>query len=190
MSGQKRAWNSTRRDYDEPIDERCATGLRTLLNLVAYRVGIVRVTTSTPDDDVGALARTIARSLDRRVEERLNREGYSVRAPQRDVLLGLAAGDTHVISLAGRLSRSPQAISKAVTELECNHYVERGRDPEDGRARPLVLTERGEAVLAALQRARQTESRELTRWLGTRNRAELVRLLQHAAEHLRGLPPS
>ena len=63
-------------------------------------------------------------------------------------------------------------------------------DPADGRARPLVLTERGKAVLAALQRARQTESRELTRWLGTRDRAELVRLLQHAAEHLRGLPPS
>jgi DNA-binding MarR family transcriptional regulator len=152
---------------------------------------MVRVTTSTPDDDdLGALARTIARSLDRRVEERLTREGYPVRAPQRDVLLGLASGDTHVVALAARLHRSPQAISKAVTELEINHYVERGRDPADGRARPLLLTDQGEAVLGALQRARQTESRELTRWLGTRDRAELIRLLQHAAEHLRGLPPS
>ncbi len=151
---------------------------------------MVRVTTPDPDDDIVVLARTIAHGLNRRVEERLVREGYSVvSASQRDVLLGLAAGDTHVVELGRRLSRSPQAISKAVTALEIGHYLERGRDPEDGRARPLVLTERGEAVLAALQRARQTESRELTRWLGTRDRAELVRLLQHAAEHLRGLPP-
>lgn len=149
------------------------------------------MTTTDPDDDIGALARAIATGLNRRVEERLIREGYSgVRAPHRDVLLGLAAGDTHVVALAGRLHRSPQAVSKAVTELESNHYVERGRDPEDGRARPLVLTEQGEAVLDALRRARQTESRELTRWLGTRDRAELVRLLQHAAEHLTGLPPA
>ena len=151
---------------------------------------MARASTDDPDDDIVVLARAVATGISRRVEERLHQDGYpGVRAPHRDVLLGLAAGDTYVVELAGRLSRSAQAVSKAVNELEGQHYVERGRDPEDGRARPLVLTERGQAVLAALRRARAAESRELTRWLGTRDRAELVRLLQQAAEHLRGLPP-
>ena len=151
---------------------------------------MARVTTADPDDDIGALARTIANGVNRRLEERLRRDGFpDVRAPHRDVLRGLVAGDTHVVELARRLDRSPQAIIKAVVGLENIRCVERGRDPDDGRTRPLLLTTRGEALVAALQRARQTESRELTRWLGTRDRAELVRLLQHAAEHLRGLPP-
>ena len=113
------------------------------------------------------------------------REGFpDVRTPHREVVLGLRAGDTTVVELASRFDRSPQAVSKTLTLLEGSRYVTRGRDPGDGRVRPLFLTERGEALVEALRRARRAESRELTRWLGTRDRAELVRLLRHAAEQL------
>jgi DNA-binding MarR family transcriptional regulator len=135
-----------------------------LFNQVAYVGRVARPTTADPADD-------------------------DVRSPHRDVVLGLLAGDTHVVALAGHLGRSPQAVSKSVTDLERIGCVERGRDPDDGRARPLVLTARGQALVDALRRAHRAETRDLTRWLGTRDRAELVRLLQHAAEHLRELPP-
>jgi DNA-binding MarR family transcriptional regulator len=59
--------------------------------------------------------------------------------------------------------------------------------PDDGRARPLRLTARGEALVDASRRARQAVARDLARWLGTRDQPELVRLLQHAAEHFGGL---
>ncbi len=153
-------------------------------------VRMARSTAVDPGDEVGALARAVATGINRRVEERLRQSGFpDVRKLHRDVVLGLLAGDTTVIALAGRLSVSAQAMSKAVLELEGSGCVQRGRDPGDGRVRPIVLTSRGEALLDAVRRARTAEARELRRWLGTRDHAELVRLLQHAAEHLRGLPP-
>ena len=152
---------------------------------------MARSTAVDPGDEVGALARAVATGINRRVEERLRQSGFpDVRTLHRDVVLGLLAGDTTVIALAGRLSVSAQALSKAVLELEGSGCVQRGRDPGDGRVRPIVLTfSAARRCSLPSVRARTAEARELRRWLGTRDHAELVRLLQHAAEHLRGLPP-
>jgi DNA-binding MarR family transcriptional regulator len=152
---------------------------------------MARVSTADPSDDLAALARAIADGSARRLQDRLLADGFGdVRRLHRDLVLGLRAGDTNVVTLAGRLDVSAQALSKAVTQLESMGCVRRGRDPGDGRVRPLALTERGEALVDAVRRARTAEHRELVKWLGTRDHAELVRLLRHTAEHLGGSPPT
>jgi DNA-binding MarR family transcriptional regulator len=141
-----------------------------------------------PTDDVGLLALAVAGGVAERIRNRLAAEGYGdVRDPHGYVMQGLLAGDTTVTALATRLGITAQAVSKSVTELVGAGYLERGRDPEDRRARPLRLTSRGEALIDASRRARQAVARDLGRWLGTRDHGELVRLLRHAVEHLDGL---
>ena len=100
---------------------------------------------------------------------------------------GLLAGDTTVTALATRLGISAQAVSKSVAELVGAGYLVRGHDSDDRRARPLQLTARGDALIDASRRARQSVARDLGRWLGTRDHGELVRLLRHTVEHLEGL---
>ncbi len=141
-----------------------------------------------PTADIGLLTLAVAGGVTGRMRDQLGAAGFDdVRDSHGYVVQGLLAGDTTVTALAARLGVSAQAVSKSVTELERAGYVRRGRDPEDRRARPLRLTARGQALVDASRRARQSVARDLARWLGTRDQAELVRLLQHAAEHFGGL---
>jgi DNA-binding MarR family transcriptional regulator len=141
-----------------------------------------------PTSDIGLLSLALAGGLTGRMREQLTAAGFDdVRDSHGYVVQGLLAGDTTVTALAARLGVSAQAVSKSVTELERAGYLRRGRDAEDRRARPLRLTARGEALVDASRRARQAVARDLARWLGTRDEAELIRLLQHAAEHYGGL---
>lgn len=141
-----------------------------------------------PTADVGLLALAVAGGVTARIREQLETAGFEdVRDSHGYVMQGLLAGDTTVTALAARLGVSAQAVSKSVTELERAGYLRRGRDPADGRARPLQLTEHGEVLIDTSRRARQAVARDLARWLGTRDQAELVRLLRHAAEHFGGL---
>ena len=141
-----------------------------------------------PTADIGLLSLAVAGGVTARMREQLATAGFDdVRDSLGYVVQGLLAGDTTVTALAARLGVSPQAVSKSVTELERAGYVRRGHDPDDGRARPLRLTARGNALVDASRRARQAVARDLGKWLGTRDQAELVRLLHHAAEHFGGL---
>jgi DNA-binding MarR family transcriptional regulator len=141
-----------------------------------------------PTADIGLLTLAVAGGVTARMREQLAAAGFDdVRDSHGYVVQGLLAGDSTVTALAQRLGISAQAVSKSVTELERAGYVRRGHDPADGRARPLQLTARGEALVDASRRARHSAARELTKWLGTRDEAELVRLLRHAAERYGGL---
>jgi DNA-binding MarR family transcriptional regulator len=141
-----------------------------------------------PTADIGLLTLAVAGGITARMREQLGVAGFDdVRDSHGYVVQGLLAGDTTVTALAVRLGVSAQAVSKSVTELERAGYLRRGHDPDDGRARPLELTTRGEALVDASRRARQSVARDLSRWLGARDQVELVRLLQQAAEHYGGL---
>jgi DNA-binding MarR family transcriptional regulator len=151
--------------------------------MVAYHAAMARPRPVDALTDLGLLAAVVAGGMAGRIRDALADAGYDdVRDSHGYVVQGLLAGDTTVTALADRLGISPQAVSKSVSELERRGYVRRGRDHDDGRARPLRLTTRGEAMVDASRRARRAAARDLGRWLGTRDEAELVRLLQHAAE--------
>jgi DNA-binding MarR family transcriptional regulator len=141
-----------------------------------------------PTTDLGLLSLVVASGVTERIAERVADAGFpDVRDAHGFVVQGLLAGDTTTTQLAARLGVSAQAVSKTVAELERSGYLARGVDAGDRRARPLTLTPRGEELVDASRRARLSVARDLERWLGTRDTAELVRLLQHAAERYGGI---
>jgi len=136
-----------------------------------------------PATEIGHLTRVVADAIAERITARVAEAGFDdIREPQAAVVMAVVAGDLTVTQIAARLGVSPQAVSKTVTELERAGYVGRGHDPDDKRVRSLQLTARGNEVVAASRRARKAVTAEQSRWLGTRDTAELLRLLQHAVE--------
>jgi DNA-binding MarR family transcriptional regulator len=69
-------------------------------------------------------------------------------------------GGTRLTELARRANITPQAMGELVDDLERMGYVSRRADPEDRRAKRIVLTRRGLAcVQAALQTIASIEDR-------------------------------
>lgn len=89
---------------------------------------------------------------------------------------------TRIVDLAARVGVTKQAVSQLVAELEAMGVVTREPDPEDGRARRVVLTELGRAgffdglaVLGELERELEAE-------LGARRLADLHATLARLVE--------
>jgi DNA-binding MarR family transcriptional regulator len=73
---------------------------------------------------------------------------------------------------------SPQAMGELVDELVEMEYVVRRPDPTDGRAKLIVLTEKGQACVAAGIATITTLEESISAILGERGHRELRRLLQ------------
>jgi len=86
--------------------------------------------------------------------------------------LGHADG-LRISDLASRTAMTAQSMGELVDELEARGYVERRPDPGDRRAKPVFLTGRGRAAVAASMDAVQAQEGTLERRLG---RARLVEL--------------
>lgn len=70
------------------------------------------------------------------------------------------------IDLAQRLETSKQAINPLLNELEDWGYVTRLPDPEDGRGRVIMLTSRGQALMASIRQRHAEIEGELAAQLG------------------------
>jgi DNA-binding MarR family transcriptional regulator len=71
-----------------------------------------------------------------------------------------------VTSLASRARMSRQAINYLIRELELKGYLERRRDPSDGRARNVHLTPRGESAIRAIRASVRRQERAWEKRLG------------------------
>ena len=98
----------------------------------------------------------------------------------------LVPGPRTIGTLAERLGVSQQAASKAVADLERRGYVRRAADPDDGRARIVALTDRGEDAIAAGRRHRAAVERELAEQLGAERVEAARQTLVDALEALGG----
>jgi DNA-binding MarR family transcriptional regulator len=75
--------------------------------------------------------------------------GYGdVREPHMQIFGHIYDG-ARLTELAGRAQLSLAATSELVNDLQRLGYLERRPDPQDGRAKRIVPTDRGKAVLAA-----------------------------------------
>src|SRR4051812_30072358 len=83
----------------------------------------------------------------RELYPRINAAGYADLRPGHGCVFGTITpeGDRLTV-LAERANLTKQAVGEAVSELEQAGYVERVPDPDDGRAKIIRLTERGEAA--------------------------------------------
>lgn len=140
-----------------------------------------------PDADLSLLSLFAGWALADELQGRLAADGFSdLRFADGLVFQQLVPGPATVGALAAAAGVTQQAASKAVTDLERRGYVSRGADPDDGRARRVALTARGEAAVAAGRRHRADLDDELARRLGPRRVAAARRLLADAVEALGG----
>lgn len=124
------------------------------------------------------------------LQRRLAVEGFEdSRFADGVVFQHLVSGPLTISALAERLGVSQQATSKSVVDLEKRGYLSREPDPADARARQVVLTSRGEGVIAAARRHRAALDSELRQALGA-DRVEQARLLLVDTINLLGAAPA
>lgn len=103
---------------------------------------------------------------------------------QLAALYVLADGSTTTIGeLADMLGRSPSATSRLVDGLARRRLVERREEPEDRRQRSISLTQRGQAILRAVDRARADQFLRIVRPLPTPERALVAMGVASLATH-------
>lgn len=88
------------------------------------------------------------RAAEDRIVAALAEAGYSdVTRAQARLLAGMDLEGTRLVVLADRARIPKQTALALVNGLEAAGYVERVRDPSDGRARLIRLTARGRGIL-------------------------------------------
>ena len=83
------------------------------------------------------------------------------------------AGGTRLTTIAARANITPQAVGELVDDLERLGYVVRRPDPDDRRAKRIVLTERGQACVDAALKTIRTLEADLEELLGSAALADL-----------------
>ena len=103
---------------------------------------------------------------------------------QLAALYVLAEGSTTTIGeLAEALGRSPSATSRLVDGLVKRRLVERREEPEDRRQRSISLTQRGQAILRVVDRARADQFLTTVRPMPTPERALVAMGVAALATH-------
>jgi DNA-binding MarR family transcriptional regulator len=95
-----------------------------------------------------ALFRDTAREMVDELIGRLRAAGYEdTTAAHHPLFESIDPGGTRLTVLAARAGMTHQSMGELVAILERRGYVERRADPSDGRARLVVLTARGRAIV-------------------------------------------
>jgi DNA-binding MarR family transcriptional regulator len=117
-------------------------------------------------------------SLGHRIVDGINAAGFPQRASHSAVMAHIDTdGGTRLTTIAARANLTPQAVGELVDDLERVGYVVRLPDPDDRRAKRIVLTERGQACVAAALRTIATLEAELDALLGADAVAALAETL-------------
>jgi DNA-binding MarR family transcriptional regulator len=112
--------------------------------------------------------------------ERFRRDGYpEVRPSYGSILVPLfEEDDLRMGELAGRAGLSKQTMTTMVRLLERDGLVTRTRDPDDGRAWRVALTDRSQALRPVAERALAELHALVGERLGAREVARFQRFLE------------
>jgi DNA-binding MarR family transcriptional regulator len=105
-----------------------------------------------------------------------------VRPAFGPVLRALRSREDTLTGLARELAVSKQAVSRVVDDMRTAGLVSQGSDPADGRARPLALTPRGEAMVDAAVAVATAYEHSLVASLGSDGAQALRQALTHIVE--------
>lgn len=103
--------------------------------------------------------------------------GYPQKPSHSAVFAQIKREGSRLTDLAKGANMTPQSMSELVAELVELGYVERKPDPTDGRAKLIVLTDRGNACIDAAQTTIQSLEDQLAAILGDRGHRQLRTLL-------------
>ena len=108
------------------------------------------------DDVIGRIESEVAMLM--RLADRNRRGGALEKTLDRSAYLLLrqltTVGDGNVNTLARQLVLDPSTVTRQVLAMEDAGLIERGRDPQDGRATLVTATARGREALASTRAAR------------------------------------
>lgn len=131
-------------------------------------------TRANPPRNTTALLGLAYMSLGHRIVEGVNTAGFLQRPAHSAVMAHIDIdGGTRLSTIAARANITPQAVGELVDDLERLGYVVRQPDPDDRRAKRIVLTDRGRESVAAALDAIATMEAELDDLLGSDKVAEL-----------------
>ena len=128
---------------------------------------------------IGELLRNPNAARVRAVERGFAEAGHpAIRQPHLPVLEYIDRDrGSRITYLASHANVTPQSMGEVIDHLVANGYVERVRDPSDGRARLIKLTDLGDkAYSTAVQIVTSLES-SWAEQLGERKMVQLKRLL-------------
>src|ERR687891_1730420 len=107
-------------------------------------------TRANPPRNTTALLGVAYMTLGHRIVEGVNAAGFPNRPAHSAVMAHIDVdGGTRLTTIAARANITPQAVGELVDDLERLGYVVRQPDPDDRRAKRVVLTQRGRECVAA-----------------------------------------
>jgi DNA-binding MarR family transcriptional regulator len=113
-------------------------------------------------------------TLGHRIVQGVNTRGFPQRPAHSAVMAHIdVEGGTRLTMIAARANITPQAVGELVDDLETLGYVVRRPDPDDRRAKRIVLTERGQACVDAALDTIATLETDLEGLLGSAVLADL-----------------
>lgn len=121
--------------------------------------GVQPVPTTAVVDSVLHTAMSIGRLMRQRAS------GDQLEPATYWVLKNLSSGSMRITELASTAQLDTSTVSRHVSQLERVGLVERGQDPDDGRAQRVGLTEAGRTQLeASIARRREALATSLAEW--------------------------
>lgn len=128
------------------------------------------------------LAQLFHRAYDRlrtHVYAAAREEGFAdIRPAHSSLLRNIDPAGSRVIDLADRAGMTKQSMAYLTESLRKLGYVTIEPDPDDGRAKRVVLTDRGQAAVSTLARLSREAEDELTGALGKDEVANLYDVMR------------
>ena len=134
---------------------------------------------------LGALLRLPYVKMQKRMYEQITREGFpDVRPAYSAVFRHIAPEGSRVTELAEAAQMTKQSMGYLVDALQERGYVELLPDPDDGRAKRVFLTKRGQEAIQRLIALGHDIEAEFAEQLGIAEFATLRQLLHRLNEVL------
>ncbi|WP_432790555.1 winged helix DNA-binding protein [Brevibacterium sp. K11IcPPYGO002] len=137
---------------------------------------------SSPAPSLGMLAFLAYRQMEMRSMDAVGAAGHTITLSQARLFERVSPEGSRLTELADAAQLTKQSAAYLVDELITAGYLERSRDPKDGRAKLISITDRGFEVIAI---ARQAEAEVEGEWrihLGGESFDMLQRLLVELRE--------
>jgi DNA-binding MarR family transcriptional regulator len=132
-----------------------------------------------PGLTVGSMLRSAWTELIDEVFQRLAAAGFDdLRPVHRPILRDLLMSNLRPSELAARLGLSKQAANDLVREFEAKGYITLEPDPDDGRAKRIVATERGRQAVETAQASSNAVGRRWAERVGAERYAVFEEVLR------------
>jgi DNA-binding MarR family transcriptional regulator len=142
------------------------------------------------DPGLGMLAGQLLFAVQDELYRRLAAAGYRDLRPRHGIVLAyLDDQGSRATELAALSGRHKQIIGRTVDELEALGYVRRAPDPADRRAKLVVPTSRGRAVMRRSDQVMDDIGARGAQAVGTDAYAQFRRTLQRLIDELRSERP-